>query len=99
MTNNLVPDDGALNIHINLSTQTNGNHNDEVPDTKFIKRLRNEGWKNGGTNKKDKLEEAYELEKETYKKMWNLSSCRPAMPQWDSTHGLIGNGQKSGNVF
>lgn len=43
MTNNLVQDDGALNIiQINLSTQTNGNHNDEVPDTKFLRRLRNE---------------------------------------------------------
>lgn len=41
MTNNLVQDDDALNIHINLSTRTNGNHSKEVPNTKFIGRLRN----------------------------------------------------------
>ena len=80
MTNILVQDDGALNIRINLSAQTNGNHNDEVPDTKFIGRLRNERWKNGGTNISDKLEQAckWELERETYRKMWVFFSSHNA---------------------
>lgn len=42
--------------------KTNGNHNDEVPVTKFIRRLRNERWKNGGPNKRNKLEQACKWE-------------------------------------